>query len=81
MAVDVLILKLAKLFPRPKQQIVFLINNYDMTIAVLKVSLIFVQTLVRCTHVDQSLLGLKCLHFYSLPYLPKGKYCDHLHVS
>lgn len=38
MAVDVLILKLAKLFPRPKQQIVFLINNYDMTIAVLKVS-------------------------------------------
>ncbi|KAF3524778.1 hypothetical protein F2Q69_00051381 [Brassica cretica] len=36
MAVDVLILKLAKLFPRPKQQIVFLINNYDMTIAVLK---------------------------------------------
>ncbi|KAL0801531.1 hypothetical protein Bca101_056707 [Brassica carinata] len=30
MAVDVLILKLAKLFPRPKQQIVFLINNYDM---------------------------------------------------
>lgn len=44
MAVDVLILKLAKLFPRPKQQIVFLINNYDMTIAVLKVSQIFVQT-------------------------------------
>jgi len=38
MAVDGLILKLAKLFPRPKQQIVFLINNYDMTIAVLKVS-------------------------------------------
>ncbi|KAL9861822.1 Vacuolar protein sorting-associated protein 52 B [Arabidopsis thaliana] len=36
MAVDGLILKLAKLFPRPKQQIVFLINNYDMTIAVLK---------------------------------------------
>ncbi|XP_010525604.1 PREDICTED: vacuolar protein sorting-associated protein 52 A isoform X1 [Tarenaya hassleriana] len=36
MAVDDLILKLAKLFPKPKQQIVFLINNYDMTIAVLK---------------------------------------------
>ncbi|AAF26029.1 ARE1-like protein; 68800-64545 [Arabidopsis thaliana] len=36
MAVDSLILKLAKLFPRPKQQMVFLINNYDMTIAVLK---------------------------------------------
>ncbi|EOA34508.1 hypothetical protein CARUB_v10022051mg [Capsella rubella] len=35
-AADSLILKLAKFFPRPKQQIVFLINNYDMTIAVLK---------------------------------------------
>ncbi|XP_010553243.1 PREDICTED: vacuolar protein sorting-associated protein 52 A-like [Tarenaya hassleriana] len=35
-AMDDVILKLAKLFPKPKQQIVFLINNYDMTIAVLK---------------------------------------------
>ncbi|KAJ0025960.1 hypothetical protein Pint_06750 [Pistacia integerrima] len=31
--------QLAKMFPRPKLQIVFLINNYDMTIAVLKESI------------------------------------------
>lgn len=36
MAVDDLLIKLAKTFSKPKQQIVFLINNYDMTIAVLK---------------------------------------------
>ncbi|CAH9093868.1 unnamed protein product [Cuscuta epithymum] len=36
MAVDDLLIKLAKLFPKPKQQTVFLINNYDMTISVLK---------------------------------------------
>ncbi|KAJ0024935.1 hypothetical protein Pint_06981 [Pistacia integerrima] len=36
MAVDELLMKLAKMFPRPKLQIVFLINNYDMTMAVLK---------------------------------------------
>ncbi|KAJ0086255.1 hypothetical protein Patl1_06945 [Pistacia atlantica] len=36
MAVDELLMKLAKMFPRPKLQIVFLIHNYDMTIAVLK---------------------------------------------
>ncbi|KAJ0026370.1 hypothetical protein Pint_06972 [Pistacia integerrima] len=36
MAVDELLMKFAKMFPRPKLQIVFLINNYDMTIAVLK---------------------------------------------
>ncbi|GLT80319.1 hypothetical protein SLA2020_517650 [Shorea laevis] len=36
MAVDDLLIKLAKIFPKPKLQIVFLINNYDMTIAVLK---------------------------------------------
>ncbi|CAH2066732.1 unnamed protein product [Thlaspi arvense] len=38
MAVDALILKLANLFPKPKQQVAFLINNYDMTISVLKES-------------------------------------------
>lgn len=37
MAVDDLLLKLAKTFTKPKLQTVFLINNYDMTIAVLKV--------------------------------------------
>ena len=37
MAVDDLLVKLAKMFPKPKLQTVFLINNYDMTIAVLKV--------------------------------------------
>ncbi|KAL3641855.1 Vacuolar protein sorting-associated protein 52 [Castilleja foliolosa] len=36
MAIDDLLVKLAKLFQKPKLQTVFLINNYDMTIAVLK---------------------------------------------
>ncbi|GAB4841746.1 Vacuolar protein sorting-associated protein 52 [Ancistrocladus abbreviatus] len=36
MAVDDLLNKLSKQFPKPKLQTVFLINNYDMTIAVLK---------------------------------------------
>ncbi|TQE07339.1 hypothetical protein C1H46_006992 [Malus baccata] len=36
MAIDDLLIKLAKSFPKPKLQTVFLINNYDMTIAVLK---------------------------------------------
>ncbi|KVH98490.1 vacuolar protein sorting-associated protein 52 A [Cynara cardunculus var. scolymus] len=36
MAVDDLLIKLAKTFTRPKLQTVFLINNYDMIIAVLK---------------------------------------------
>lgn len=39
MAVDDLLIKLAKIFPKTKLQIVFLINNYDMTISVLKVSI------------------------------------------
>lgn len=37
MAIDDLLVKLAKLFTKQKLQTVFLINNYDMTIAVLKV--------------------------------------------
>ncbi|MQL88038.1 hypothetical protein Taro_020592 [Colocasia esculenta] len=36
MAVDDLLIKLARNFMRPKLQTVFLINNYDMTIAILK---------------------------------------------
>ncbi|XP_022718270.1 vacuolar protein sorting-associated protein 52 A isoform X2 [Durio zibethinus] len=40
MAVDDLLMKLAKMFSKPKLQIVFLINNYDMTIAVLKEELL-----------------------------------------
>jgi len=36
MAVDDLLIKLAKMFPKTKLQIVFLINNYDMTISILK---------------------------------------------
>ncbi|XP_042064586.1 vacuolar protein sorting-associated protein 52 A-like [Salvia splendens] len=36
MSVDDLLVKLAKLFQKPKSQTIFLINNYDMTIAVLK---------------------------------------------
>ncbi|KAG5564773.1 hypothetical protein RHGRI_000845 [Rhododendron griersonianum] len=35
-AVDDLLVKLAKMFRKPKLQTVFLINNYDMTISVLK---------------------------------------------
>lgn len=38
MAIDDLLVKLAKLFQKPKLQTVFLINNCDMIIAVLKVS-------------------------------------------
>ncbi|KAI3686849.1 hypothetical protein L1987_80538 [Smallanthus sonchifolius] len=38
MAIDDLLIKLAKTFTKPKLQTVFLINNYDMTIAVLKES-------------------------------------------
>lgn len=37
MAVDDLLVKLAKAVVKPKLQTVFLINNYDMTIAILKV--------------------------------------------
>ncbi|XP_042501936.1 vacuolar protein sorting-associated protein 52 A-like [Macadamia integrifolia] len=36
MAIDDLLVKLAMMFPKPKLQTIFLINNYDMTIAVLK---------------------------------------------
>lgn len=36
MAVDDLLVKLAKNFSKPKLQTVFLINNYDMTISILK---------------------------------------------
>lgn len=38
MAVEDLLVKLAKMFSKPKSQTVFLINNYDMTIAILKAS-------------------------------------------
>lgn len=41
MAIDDLLIKLAKMFTKPKLQTVFLINNYDMTIAVLKVRSLF----------------------------------------
>ena len=37
MAIDDLLIKLAKTFAKSKSQTVFLINNYDMTISVLKV--------------------------------------------
>ncbi|CAA2987501.1 Hypothetical predicted protein [Olea europaea subsp. europaea] len=36
MAIDNLLVRLANLFPKQKLQTVFLINNYNMTIAVLK---------------------------------------------
>lgn len=37
MAVDDSLVKLAQMFAKQKQQTVFLINNYDMIISVLKV--------------------------------------------
>jgi vacuolar protein sorting-associated protein 52 len=37
MAVEDLLVKLAKMFTKPKLQTIFLINNYDLTIAILKV--------------------------------------------
>lgn len=37
MAIDDMVIKLAKTFSKTKLQTVFLINNYDMTIAILKV--------------------------------------------
>lgn len=37
-AVDDLLVKLSRQFPRPKQQVIFLINNYDVVLQVLKVS-------------------------------------------
>ncbi len=37
MAVEELLVKLAKMFPKQKLQTVFLINNYDLTISILKV--------------------------------------------
>ena len=39
MAIDDRLMKLATMFSKPKLQFVFLINNYDMTIAVLKVNI------------------------------------------
>ncbi|XP_015690866.1 vacuolar protein sorting-associated protein 52 A isoform X1 [Oryza brachyantha] len=36
MAIEDLLVKLAKMFPKPKLQTVFLINNYDLTISILK---------------------------------------------
>lgn len=50
MAIDDLLAKLAKNFTKPKLRTVFLINNYDMTIAILKVSisLLFFYSL-QCT--------------------------------
>jgi vacuolar protein sorting-associated protein 52 len=37
MAVEDLLVKLAKMFTKLKLQTIFLINNYDLTIAILKV--------------------------------------------
>ncbi|XP_039785675.1 vacuolar protein sorting-associated protein 52 A-like isoform X3 [Panicum virgatum] len=40
MAIEDLLVKLAKMFSKPKQQTIFLINNYDLTIAILKVAIL-----------------------------------------
>ncbi|KAJ0047516.1 hypothetical protein Pint_14968 [Pistacia integerrima] len=67
MAVDELLMKLAKLFPRPKLQIVFLINNYDMTIAVLKVRTMILHAgyykIFICTEVE---ILQEQLYYYAL---------------
>jgi hypothetical protein len=39
MAIEDLLVKLAKMFSKPKLQTIFLINNYDLTIAILKVTI------------------------------------------
>lgn len=39
MAVDDLLVKLARMFRKQKQQTIFLINNYDLILSVLKVGL------------------------------------------
>lgn len=40
MAIEDLLVKLAKMFAKPKLQTVFLINNYDLTISILKVGIL-----------------------------------------
>lgn len=59
MAVDDLINKLAKTFTKPKLQSVFLINNYDMTIAVLKVR---IYVLFGYPFAEQSLCSVEYDH-------------------
>ncbi|XP_058072973.1 vacuolar protein sorting-associated protein 52 B-like isoform X2 [Magnolia sinica] len=49
MAVDELLIKLAKTFTKPKLQTVFLVNNYDMTITVLKEKRTLRRWLPKCT--------------------------------
>ncbi|KAK3013965.1 hypothetical protein RJ639_008511 [Escallonia herrerae] len=57
MAIDDLLVKLAKTFPKPKLQTVFLINNYDMTIAVLKLKAMSMQELSKIIWYTNSALG------------------------
>ena len=40
MAIEDLLVKLAKMFAKPKLQTIFLINNYDLTISILKVEIL-----------------------------------------
>lgn len=72
MAIDDLLIKLAKTFTKPKLQTVFLINNYDMTIAVLKVHWLLHRNLLNnpgaldcsnsnCAFID--VLGILCFSF------------------
>ncbi|XP_039134435.1 vacuolar protein sorting-associated protein 52 A-like isoform X4 [Dioscorea cayenensis subsp. rotundata] len=55
MAIDDLLIKLAKTFTKPKLQATFLINNYDMTTAVLKkAGLKCERTMTHCMHLAYS---------------------------
>jgi hypothetical protein len=47
MAIEDLLVKLAKMFSKPKLQTIFLINNYDLTIAILKVAILYL--ILRCS--------------------------------
>lgn len=47
LAADDLLVKLGTLFQKPKQQTVFVVNNYDMTISVLKVNSVLKLNMTR----------------------------------
>ncbi|XP_063937552.1 vacuolar protein sorting-associated protein 52 A isoform X1 [Daucus carota subsp. sativus] len=83
MAVDDLLVKLAKTFTKPKLQTVFLINNYDMTIAVLKeaseggkIQMHFEELLKNNTAVFVEELLLE--HFSNLIKFVKNRACKFL---
>lgn len=65
MAVDDLLVKLARTFAKTKSQTVFLINNYDMTIAILKVPISY------CLSIHPVLISYHKQSLYSFMFLVK----------